>query len=204
LIVILTRTSTEMPIWPLPLRLGGGAALKDRARSYTRQDNLEEFEVKLFLTAFLYLVGTVLVLELLGLFAGKIARDVGVLNETAIAAVCVAFAVHGALALYRLSCMPAPLECTWADIAAGLCVGCAALLFLPVGLPFYLIDMPVSAAACVQWVAFCYGLLLGGTATLLFLALAVMKVSDAVVDPLCDAFDELHYLFRKKLGVMRY
>jgi hypothetical protein len=168
--------------------------------------------MKLFLTAFLYLVGTVLVLggatfgvfELLGFFSDTLVRDVGVLNETAIAAVCVAFALHGALALYRLPSMPAPLTCRWADIAAGLGVGCAALLFLPVGLPFYLMDMPVSAAACVQWVAFCYGLLFGGTATLLFLALAVMKVSDAVVDPLYDTFDELKYLFRKKLRFLHY
>jgi hypothetical protein len=168
--------------------------------------------MKLFLTALFYLVGTVLVLggatfgvfELLGFFADVIAREVGMLNEPTIALVCVAFAVHGAFALYRLSNLPAPLGCSWTDIGAGLGLGFAALLFLPVGLPFYLLDMPTSVAAYIQWLVFSYGLVFGGTALSLFLALSVMKVSDAVVDPFCDAFDDMNYFFRKKLGLMRY
>jgi hypothetical protein len=168
--------------------------------------------MKLFLTALFYLVGTVLVLggatfgvfELLGFFADAIARDVGMLNDPAIALVCVALAVHSAFALYRLSSLPAPLECSWTDIGAGLGLGFAALLFLPVGLPFYLIDMPSAGAAYIQWLVFSYGLVFGGTALSLFLALSVMKISDAVVDPLCDAFAEMSYFFRKKLGLVRY
>lgn len=163
--------------------------------------------MKLFLTKSLYLVGTALTLggaamgvfELLCVFSDTLERLVGRLTTTGIALTSCVLVLHSVFAAYRLRRLPNPFECSWSDIATGLMFGGSALLFLAVGLPAFLLDMPMSLGVLAQWVSFAYGLIFGGTVTALFLSLTVMRVSEALIDPLDDVQRNMRYAVQRRL-----